>query len=345
MLLDEAMSKLNGKQLFPHEIVAKIMNGNISPLEADLMQQQWNAIRDSVKLAMSTCTNGNASDGDACATGAQHDSGKIVYLGKLVAVGVVSGSMSGTPMQVSIALSILVSELSAPEFANRFLTFSENPTWFNFEPGLSLKDKVRAAAAAPWGGSTNFEKCMDLILETAIAANLAPSDIPDLIVFSDMQFNQARCYDEPSWETQHELLVRKYKVAGLKACGEPWKPPHIIFWNLRGDTTGFPATADTEGVTMLSGFSPSLLKLLLSGEDLEEGEEIIEEVINADGDVVLTKTKGKRRPIDVVRAALDDSQYDKVRAILGRSREGMLAGYEFEPQLSADAETEGDWVM
>jgi NACalpha-BTF3-like transcription factor len=159
-----------------------------------------------------------------------------------------------------------------------------------------------------------------------------------------MQFNQAQHSSHAhSWETQHELLVRKYKVAGLKACGEPWKPPHIIFWNLRGNTTGFPATADTEGVTMLSGFSPSLLKLLLSGEDLEQGEEIIEEVINADGEVVLTKTKVSRRPIDVVRSALDDSQYDKVRAILGRSKEGLLAGYEFEPPSSDEAE--GDWVM
>jgi hypothetical protein len=148
-LLDDAVSKLNGKQLFPHEIVAKIMNGNISSLEADLMQQQWNAIRDDVKLALSTSTSTSTST--AATDGTSDSSGKKVDLGKLVAVGDVSGSMSGTPMEVSIALSILVSELSAPEFAGRFLTFSEDPSWFNFAPGMSLKDKVRAAARCSLG--------------------------------------------------------------------------------------------------------------------------------------------------------------------------------------------------
>ena len=53
---------------------------------------------------------------------------KHVNLGKLVALVDVSGSMSGTPMEAAIALGILVSELAAPTFRDRVLTFESVPT-------------------------------------------------------------------------------------------------------------------------------------------------------------------------------------------------------------------------
>lgn len=329
-ILQGKACKLKGKQLFPHEIVSKFWGGysetHVSTLEADLLQRQWEDIRENVKLAMSEATREGTSPS--------------VDLGKLVAVADVSGSMSGIPMLVSIALSILVSELAAPEFANRFLTFSQDPTWVTFADGASLAEKTRITARAPWGMNTDFTKAMNLILDTAVKANLKPDEIPDLIVFSDMQFDSARTRSG-DWETHYERLVRKYKEAGLKACGIPWSPPHIIFWNLRGDTRGSPAAADTEGVTMLSGFSPSLLKLLLAGETELEAKEVITEVINEDGDVVVVKEKVKKTPYDTLRLALDDVEYNKVREVLGKSVEGLLVDYEFEPVPAEDDE----WVM
>ena len=327
-LLSSEVSKLKGKQLYPHEIVNVFQRGATSVLETDVLQLQWNDIRRSVKDAMSKVREAEGS-------------GKAIDLGNLVAVADVSGSMMGTPMSVSIALSILVSELAAPEFADRLLTFSEKPSWVKFGPNLSLKQKITATANAPWGMSTDFEKAMDLILQTAVSAKLSSSAIPDLIVFSDMQFDEAS-RSGSAWDTAHERLVQKYADAGKKVCGEPWSPPHITFWNLRGDTNGFPAQADTEGVTMLSGFSSSLLKLILSGENLQD-EDVITEVINEDGDVVLVKEKVKKTPYHTVRKALDDTAYDTVREVLGRSKEGLLAGYHFEPNKCEDA-TDG-WVI
>jgi hypothetical protein len=330
-LVEQKICKLKGKQLFPHELTSKFTTGRISTLEADVLQQQWNDIRENVKAAMST-----AGDGD----------GKAIDLGNLVAIADVSGSMSGIPMDVSIALSILVSELAAPEFANRFITFSESPAWIALDEGMTMSEKVQTTANAPWGMNTDFAKAMDMILTTAVDAKLKPNEIPDLIVFSDMQFDAAATSyrhgraKQAKWETQHERLVRKFMEAGMKACGEPWSPPQIIYWNLRGDTNGFPAQADSAGVTMLSGFSPSLLKLLLSGEALEQ--DIVKEVINEDGDVVVVKEKVKKTPYDTLRAALDDVEYDKVREVLGRSKEGLLAEYDFEPRVIED---EDEWVM
>ena len=119
-----------------------------------------------------------------------------------------------------------------------------------------------------------------------VEAKLQPEDIPDLIVFSDMQFDEARDQNG-AWETHQERIVRRFKEEGLKVCGKAWPAPHIIYWNLRGDTRGFPAQGDTENVTMLSGYSPSLMKLLLDGESLGEEETWIDE----NGDEVVMQTK------------------------------------------------------
>ena len=83
-----------------------------------------------------------------------------------------------------------------------------------------------------------------------------------------------------TWETHHERLVRRFAEVGWKVCGEPYAAPRIVYWNLRGDTAGFPVQADAPNTQMLSGFSPALLKLVLSGEDLVGDKK---EVVMPDG--------------------------------------------------------------
>jgi hypothetical protein len=295
--LEKGKAGLKGKQLFPHEIAKALLQGvNQSGVELEVFNAQWTAIRSSVQASLAA----PPSPGKPAAA---------LNLGKLVPLVDVSGSMAGIPMEVAIALGILVSELTAPAFAHRVITFHEQPSWCMFEPTASIAAKVKVAAAAPWGGSTNFAAAMELILGVCQAAKLSPADIPDLIVFSDMQFNQA----DRSWETHHERLVRRFAEAGVAVCGEPWPMPGITYWNLRGDTRGFPATATDTGVRLLSGFSPSLLKLLLSGEPMA--------TIN---------------PMTTLRDALDDPIYDPVRLVLASSQEGSLAGYSFQPKASEE---------
>ena len=132
---------------------------------------------------------------------------------------------------------------------------------------------------------------MEKILQVAVEAKLNPEDIPDLIVFSDMQFDVARS-SATSWEIHHGRIVRRFKEEGLKICGKEWSAPQIVYWNLRGNTSGFPAQVDRDGVTMLSGYSPSLLKLLLDGQPMEIEEE--GEIMEEDGAIRKKKKKKKK---------------------------------------------------
>jgi hypothetical protein len=61
-------------------------------------------------------------------------------------------------------------------------------------------------------------------------------------------------------ETFYDSMHTKYADAGVRLWGTPFKPPHILFWNLRS-TSGFPCLSSQKNVSMMSGFSPSLLSL------------------------------------------------------------------------------------
>ena len=317
-ILDTKVKKIKGQQLYPHQIVKKFMNdgwsyraAELSSLEKDLLYCQWDDIRSGVLEVMKKVKEEKSED-EAIE--------KIVDLGNIVPLVDVSGSMSGTPMEVAIALGILVSEITSPSYANRCLTFSERPEWVEIDPSMPLEEKVHLVQSAPWGMSTNFEQACEHILKVAVEAKLQPEDIPDLIVFSDMQFDEAS-NQNGAWETHQERIVRRFKEEGLKVSGKAWPAPHIIYWNLRGNTRGFPAQADTENVTMLSGYSPSLMKLLLDGESLGEEETWIDE----NGDEIVMATK--KDPYSTVRKALDNEEYESVRKVLKDSREGDLEFY------------------
>jgi hypothetical protein len=54
------------------------------------------------------------------------------------------------------------------------------------------------------------------------------------------------------------MIKRKYAQSGYAV-------PNVVFWNLR-TSYGVPAKTTTQGVALVSGFSPSVMKNLLGGE-------------------------------------------------------------------------------
>jgi len=178
-------------------------------------------------------------------------------LGKMIAMVDVSGSMEGDPMNVAIALGIRISEKST--LGNRIMTFSSTPKWVNLDNCSDFVSKVDVIKSAPWGYSTNFKEALLLILDSIVLNKIAPKDVEDmiLVVLSDMQMDEA---DSCNKKVLYEDIKEKYAKAGIRAHGEAYKPPHILFWNLRS-TTGFPCLSSQLNCSMMSGFSQALLNL------------------------------------------------------------------------------------
>jgi hypothetical protein len=65
------------------------------------------------------------------------------------------------------------------------------------------------------------------------------------------------------WQTHIEMIRESFKRAGEDMWGVGWNPPRIVIWNLAATHSGdFHATAETPGVAMLSGWSPTLFEVL-----------------------------------------------------------------------------------
>ncbi len=83
------------------------------------------------------------------------------------------------------------------------------------------------------------------------------------------------------------------------------------------------ASANTKGVRLLSGFSQSLLKLVLAGVLPKASDADA----NPDGSAQVVD------PLATLRAALDDQRYDAVRVYLAGRTDAPFAEYEFKPPV------------
>ena len=191
-------------------------------------------------------------------------------LGNIVAMCDTSGSMDGDPLEVCIALGIRIAEKSA--LGKRIMTFSETPSWLDLGHIESFVDMVNYINmdVSSKGLSTNFYKALDLLLNAIVEKRLDVITVKNmsLVILSDMQMDDG----DSRWnESLYDTIARKYQEAGIKAIGEPYQVPYLVFWNLR-QTEGFPLLTKQKNTAMMSGFSPSLLNdLCIKGiEALED---------------------------------------------------------------------------
>ena len=171
---------------------------------------------------------------------------------------------------------------------------------------------------------------MNRIASVVEAKRLTQEEIPDMLVVSDMQFDQADGYgafgsrsgsSKPaSWETSYEKIRVMFHDLGVKVHGAPFDPPKIIFWNVRA-TEGFPVEADQPGVMLMSGYSPALMKFVFSGE-MEAEVEVVDE---ATGEV--TTVKRQITPREALHKVLSDTGLDPVRDVLATVEEYLSVGF------------------
>uniref|UniRef100_A0A0E0LE48 Uncharacterized protein n=1 Tax=Oryza punctata TaxID=4537 RepID=A0A0E0LE48_ORYPU len=183
----------------------------------------------------------------------------LLELGKLnncLAVCDVSGSMGGRPMDVCVALGLLLSELCDEPWHHRVITFSKRPRLHHIN-GETLYEKAEFIRTMDWGFNTDLQAVFDQLLHVAVSGNLPPERmVKKVFVFSDMEFDQA---SSRPWETDYEAITRKFNEAGY-GCAIP----EVVFWNLR-DSCSVPVTVNQKGVALVSGFSKNMLKLFLRG--------------------------------------------------------------------------------
>ena len=225
--------KINAGAVYPYDIVKNLKYGNSNGADA-----QWDSLPNYLE-------NNNE---------------------QFLPVVDVSGSMecaagnnpNVTCMDVAISLGLYISERNEGAFKDSFITFSDRPQLQVLKGSLS--ERYKQLARADWGMSTNIERVFTTILDSAVKNNVPESEMPTMVlILSDMEFNQGT---RGNWDkSAQQIFESKFAEAG-------YKMPKIVYWNIQSRNNNFPVQFNKEGVSLVSGFSPSLLINLLSGEDL-----------------------------------------------------------------------------
>ncbi|GJJ14560.1 hypothetical protein Clacol_008825 [Clathrus columnatus] len=262
--VDKGIKKLSGATLLPHELLTEAISilgpakaqKKLQEMQTKVINQQWRTLVARIREAGT--------------------------LDNAIAICDVSGSMGslspyskGQPIFPAVALSILLSEIARPPWADHFITFSASPEMLSLDPTAGLQEKAKKMVVSSWGLNTDFNAVFTkLILPAATKAKLRPEDmVKRLFVFSDMQFDDSRPKTKKgtnSWETEHQIIKEAFEQAGYEI-------PEIVYWNL-SNSTAKPITKDETGVAMLSGFSPNMLKIFLEGGRLDNISVVEEEV-------------------------------------------------------------------
>ena len=241
--------KINAGAIFPHDVILSAKKGNDTVATA-----QWEALPNYMEESQERILPlVDVSYSMTCPVG---------------------GSTSINCMDAAVALGLYTSERMSGPFAGYFINFHTTPQLIKVGGG-SLGEKVKRMEQAPWGGSTNFQAAMNLILQSAVKNNLTQDDLPTMIlVLSDMEFNQAESsfYSRGSGKTNFQTIKDSFEAAG-------YTMPKLIFWNLNGRVGNSAATIHDENVALVSSFSPAILKSVLSAKTVTPIDIMMEAVM------------------------------------------------------------------
>jgi hypothetical protein len=232
---DNPEVKVNASVAYPYDVLKGRINSygvSFDKTELDLIQKQWEALPNYV--------------GDA----------------NILPLVDVSGSMTCPAgkntklscLDVAVSLGLYLADKNTGKFKDTFLTFSDKPELLHLKGGIN--QKIDQMVKSKWEMNTNLHAAFNKILDVATKGNVPQEEMPSMVlILSDMQFDQCVKHDNSAIE----MIARKYQAAG-------YEMPKVVFWNLNASYGNAPVKFDKSGTALVSGFSPAIVKPLLSGD-------------------------------------------------------------------------------
>ena len=232
---DNPEVKVNASVAYPYDVLKGRINSygvSFDKTELDLIQKQWEALPNYV--------------GDA----------------NILPLVDVSGSMSCAAgknsklscLEVAVSLGLYLADKNTGKFKDTFLTFSNKPELLHLKGNIN--QKIDQMVKSKWEMNTDMIAAFKKILEVAVKGNVPQEEMPSMVlILSDMQFDHCVEYDDSALQA----IERTYRNAG-------YEMPKVVFWNLNSSYGNAPVKFDESGTALVSGFSPAIVKPLLSGD-------------------------------------------------------------------------------
>lgn len=158
-----------------------------------------------------------------------------------------------TCLDVSISLGLYLADKNRGAFKDTFLTFSGKPELMHLKG--NILQKIEQMSRSAWEMNTDLNKAIQKILDVAVDGKVPADEMPKvLLILSDMQFDQCARFDDSAMQ----MIARKYEDAGYQV-------PQVVFWNLNA-ADNVPVKFNKNGVALVSGFSPTIVKSILAAD-------------------------------------------------------------------------------
>lgn len=238
-------AKIHSGVLFPHDIVHAYHVPYFLPNKPDeTLEEQWKALPNKVKPGSETLVivDGSGSMADRI------------------------GNTKISCHDVANALGIYFAERLSGPYHNSFITFSKNPQFVRFADGLSLHAKLCITEKHCDCSNTNIEKTFDMILDTAVANHLKQEEVPaNVLIVSDMEFDRATGHYDPRIGMVSDIPDGLFNTIRARWEEAGYKMPRLVFWNVLSRTCTIPVNENDLGVALVSGFSPNVASMVMSG--------------------------------------------------------------------------------
>ena len=246
--LKDGTSKVNAGVLYPYSILKSIQHG-----DREVSLAQWEALPNYLNPSSRVLPMVDVSGSMTCQVGGQKGIGL-------------------TCMEVATSLGLYIADKQQGPFKDMWLTFTRD-SHIDILKGDLLQKLSQMTRTV--GYDTNLESAFRAVLHVAVSNNLPREEMPQtLVVLTDLEFNSAIMGGKSVGA--FELATRMFESAGYEC-------PRIVWWNLnaRGDGKGnVPVRFDEHGTACVSGFSPSLMKSILSGKDFTPRSIMLETVLS-----------------------------------------------------------------
>ncbi len=277
------------------------ISSKLSTLERLTIKAQWNDMVLKLRTEINDAIEQSKSEGE------------FIDPRNVIPVIDTSGSMRSARVQdVAIGLGIFASYLST--MPGCLMSFSEKPEIFKLDMSGSkdVFDHFLTVQSGPTGLSTNIDATYKLLLNLMEKSDVKSPDFA-MLFLTDGQFDSQvvqmpRCQGKSHEQSFNDVFLGRFETAFAE---KGYNLPRTIFWNLNCHSPGFPATAISKGVQLVSGYSQTLLVQVFTGSYTYEK--------SSDG-----KTKVSVTPWEKFVEALQHSGYDQVSNMLALVGEGCL---------------------
>lgn len=245
--LVKGTAKINAGAVYPYDVLKSAERG-----DEVVAQAQWDALPNFLQDGTGILPVVDVSGSMGCSVG--------------------DGTSVLTCMDVATSLGLYIADKQQGPFGGVFVSFTDRAEVGTLVKGHSLRQK-KAALMRHVGYSTNIQAVFRSVLDVARKGKVKQEDMPKFIlIFSDMQFDGGQVHGRDAGSFQ--MARTMFKDAGYEL-------PKLIYWNLhaRGDNT--PVEFNQQGVALVSGFSPALVKSILGAKNVTPADIMRETLMNA----------------------------------------------------------------